>query len=139
MNSEKDITLAPKEGSLSNDESNVTIAPVTDSLDLSEAISDALKQVLNEEDFSDSLSQNGEFKIVFTETKSKTEVKDFYTQLFLSFNDELSGIPYEIENVTIDGSIYHRLILRGFQNKTRAKELRSFLSKNGIKSEISAK
>ena len=136
---EKDITLAPLKESLSTEESVVTIEPLNDSLDLSEAIADALKQVLNEENISEGVSKNSEVKIIFNEAENKLEVEDFYMQLLLSFNDKLSEIPYEIEAIQIDGVNYYRLVLKGLESKSVAKELRSFFLKNGINSEISIK
>ena len=136
---DKNITLAPLKDSLSTDESVVTIEPLNDSLDLSEAIADALKQVLNEENSSEDVSKNSKFKIIFNEAENKVEVEDFYMQLLLSFNDKLSKIPHEIEAIQIDGVNYYRLVLKGLESKSVAKELRSFFLKNGIDSEISIK
>ena len=136
---EKDITLAPLKDSLSTEESVVTIEPLNESLDLSEAIADALKQVLNEENISEGVNKNSEFKIIFNEAENKVEVEDFYMQLLLSFNDKLSEIPHEIEAIQIDGINYYRLVLKGLESKSIAKELRSFFLKNGIDSEISIK
>ncbi len=136
---DKHITLAPLKDSLSTDESVAIIEPLNDSLDLSEAIADALKQVLNEGKISEDVSKNSEFKIIFNEAENKVEVEDFYMQLLLSFNDKLSEISHEIEAIQIDGVNYYRLVLKGLESKLVAKQLRSFFLKNGIDSEISIK
>ncbi len=136
-NIEKNITLAPEEEGLSVEDSNATMSPETGDLDMSEAIANALKQVLDEEDASNYSENTGEFKIIFNETESKADVEDFYSRLLLSFKSELSEVPYEIESLKIDGNSYFRLTLRGFTSKSRAIELRNFFSRNGIISEIS--
>ena len=99
----------------------------------------AINFVLNEENISEDISKNSGFKIIFNEAENKVEVEDFYMQLLLSFNDKLSEIPHEIEAIQIDGVNYYRLVLKGLENKSIAKELRSFFLKNGIDSEISIK
>ena len=138
--SEDDITLAPEAGSLSEDEAGVIILPDTGSLDLSEAIQDALRQVLNEEKSSDfSIDKEIEFKLVFKEAENKKIVEEFYLQLLFNFEDRLIDIPYFIENIKINGNDYYRLILTDFKDKLVIEELQLFLSENGVSSEVSIK
>ena len=138
--SEDDITLAPEAGSLSEDEAGVIILPDTGSLDLSEAIQDALRQVLNEEKSSDfSIDKEIEFKLVFKEAENKKIVEEFYLQLLFNFEDRLIDIPYFIENIKINSNDYYRLILTGFKDKLVIEELQMFLSENGVSSEVSIK
>ena len=138
--SEDDITLAPEAGSLSEDEADVIILPDTGSLDLSEAIQDALRQVLNEEKSSDfSIDKEIEFKLVFKEAENKKIVEEFYLQLLFNFEDRLIDIPYFIENIKINSNDYYRLILTGFKDKLVIEELQLFLSENGVSSEVSIK
>ena len=106
--SEDEITLAPNANSSPDGEAEVTFLPDTDSLDLSEAIQDALRQVLNEEKSSDSVLNNKtEFKLVFKEAENQKIVEEFYLQLLLNFEEMLVDIPYFIENIKIDGQTYY--------------------------------
>ena len=137
---EEKITLAPETETLSEAEVEVAILPNTDELDFSEAIKEALRQVLTEEN-SDYLSIDREmdFKLIFKEAENKKMVEEFYLQLLSNFEERLTNIPYSIENVTLDGREYYRLILTGFKNKSGANDLQMLLFKNGINSEISTK
>ncbi len=137
---EDEITLAPEANSLSDGEVGVTIIPDMGSLDLSEAIEDALRQVLDEEQSSDLAIEKGlEFKLVFKEAENQKIVEEFYLQLLLNFEDVLVDIPYFIEDIKIDDQIYYRLILTGFKDKLGIRELQQFLSENGVSSEVSTK
>ena len=138
--SEEKINLAPKVGPLSEVEAELTILPDTGSLDLSEAIQDALRQLLNDEKSGDvAFDKALDFKLVFTEAENQKIVEDFYLQLVMNFEDRLVDIPYSIENIKIDGKNFYRLILTGFKDKSGVKELQLFLSENGIGSEVSTK
>ena len=138
--SEDEITLAPGGNSLAEGEVGVTILPDTGSLDLSEAIQDALRQVLNEEKSSDLVfNKETDFKLVFKEAENQKIVEEFYSQLLLNFEGMLVDIPYFIENIKINGQNYYRLILTGFKDKLDIKELQQFLFENGVSSEVSTK
>ena len=138
-NEEEDIKIlhAPHQEKLQSDEATVSMTPESNEVDLSKAIADALKEVLGESTVKDVAEGEDKFSILFAETKNRVEVEELYVQLLLTFKEELSDIPYEIEEIMMSGQYYYRLALHGFKDREKAIDLQMFLESNGIISEIS--
>ena len=138
-NEEEDIKIlhAPYQEKLQSDEATVSMTPKSNEVDLSKAIADALKEVLGESTVKDVGEGEDKFSILFAETKNRVEVEELYVQLLLTFKEELSDIPYEIEEIMMSGQYYYRLALHGFEDREKAIDLQMFLERNGVISEIS--
>ena len=138
-NEEEDIKIshAPHQEKLQSDEATVSMTPDSNEVDLSKAIADALKEVLGESTVKDVGEGRDKFSILFAETKNRVEVEELYVQLLLTFKEELSDIPYEIEEIMMSGQYYYRLALHGFKDREKAIDLQMFLERNGVISEIS--
>ena len=121
-NEEEDIKIlhAPIQEKLQSDEATVSMTPEkSNEVDLSKAIADALKEVRGESTVKDVGEGEDKFSILFAETKNRVEVEELYVQLLLTFKEELSDIPYEIEEIMMSGQYYYRLALHGFKDREK--------------------